>query len=509
MRKAVVSDNKAPFPVFGVHKNGASVLSIIEGGASYANIRADVANRSSSYNNVFAQFTIVHGAEMDISGKSDKSVYQYEKDLPKGEVITLRVIPTTGGYSGMAKTYREYLLRANGELKSGGVSAGVPVVVEIITAVNKIQHRLGFPFDLPLKLTSYKEAADMVNQLAHLGWKNVNVKLLGWFNKSVEHSVPSKIKLISELGSKKDFLALQKTARDNDYNLYADADFLFMRDNTIFDTFGIFRDGVRYVSRERAQLYPYSFVWFGQRENFGKLSYVARTPYMVNTIASFRKKANAIGIKNFSLRSAGSKLAADYTEKRPLSREESLKQQAQALISMHQKDGVMISAGFDYAIPGANFVIDMPLTDQGFAITDASVPFYQIALHGIVPYTGKAINLAEDYTKNLLKTIEAGAGLYFSFMKDESATLQETKFRQFYANEFDKWIDDADKLYKQFAKDFSGLYNLPIDGHQIIAPDVTITTYSDGTKVYVNASESDYLYDGLTINANNYKVIRK
>jgi len=168
---------------------------------------------------------------------------------------------------------------------------------------------------------------------------------------------------------------------------------------------------------------------------------------------------------------------------------------------------VIVNTGFVYAAPWVDLITDMIIEDQGFGITDTPVPFLPIVLHGIVPYTGKAINLAEDYTKNLLKSIESGAGLYFSFMKEETSELQETRFRQFYANEYSKWIGDADALYRQFTADFGNLYSQKIVNHVILSPGVTITEYQDGTKVLVNASDFDTNYNGMNIKADSYKII--
>jgi hypothetical protein len=149
------------------------------------------------------------------------------------------------------------------------------------------------------------------------------------------------------------------------------------------------------------------------------------------------------------------------------------------------------------------------LEDQRFGITDTSVPFYQIALHGLVPYTGPAINLAEDYTLNILKTIETGAGLYFSFMSEDAAVLQETNFRQYYSNQYEKWKGDAQALYKTFLRDFDSLYSRQITGHEILLPDVTVTEYEDGTQVVVNSGASDYQYNSVTIGAYNYAILKR
>ena len=176
--------------------------------------------------------------------------------------------------------------------------------------------------------------------------------------------------------------------------------------------------------------------------------------------------------------------------------------------------GIMLQTGFMFAAPWADFIVDMALDDQGFGITDVSVPFFQIVLHGLIPFTGRAINLAEDYSMNLLKTIESGAGLYFSFMIEDPAVLQETKFRQFYANQYRKWINEADALYRKFTTDLAGLYNQFIVDHVILAPGVTVTVYEDGTRVIVNRSDNDWNYrehadSYLSVEAKSYTVLRQ
>jgi hypothetical protein len=509
-RDAVINDNKAPFPVFGIQKNGEALLCVIEEGASYASVRADVSGRNSSQNYAYPRFTLVHGAIIDISGGSDRAVYLYERALPEAEGITLRYVPcASNGYVGMAKEYRSWFLRKYPSLKMNAEN-NVPIAIEIPGAVNKTQHRLGIPFDLPLKLTSYKEAQGMIDDFAQWGWKNVRIKLSGWFNRSVDHSIPTKIKLIGGLGRKEDFRALVSAAEKNGYEVYPEADFLYMRDTKPFDGFNLYRDAARYVNRKRIEKYPYSFVWFGERIRWGKLSYLARPAYMMSLIDRFSQKANALGLRNLAFRSLSAKLSGDYHERRLVSREASMKMRQDKLAELTDKGtDVLLNTGYAYAAPWASFITDMAIDDQSFGITDASVPFYPMALHGLVPYTGPAINLAEDYTKNLLKTIESGAGLYFSFMTEETSVLQETKFRQFYANEYGKWSQDANALYQMFTADFSGLYDQAITDHVIVSTGLTLTEYEDGRRVLVNSNDSAANYNGVEINARSYAVLRQ
>jgi hypothetical protein len=231
---------------------------------------------------------------------------------------------------------------------------------------------------------------------------------------------------------------------------------------------------------------------------------------MMSLIDRFSQKAGALGLRNLAFRSLGAKLSGDYHEKRLVSREASMKMRQNKLAELTDKGtGVLLNTGYAYAAPWASFITDLAIDDQSFGITDASVPFYPMALHGLVPYTGPAINLAEDYTKNLLKTIESGAGLYFSFITEETSILQETKFRQFYANEYEKWSPDANALYQKFTADFSGLYGQAITNHVIVSTGLTLTEYEDGRRVIVNSNDSAANYDGIVINARSYAVLRQ
>jgi hypothetical protein len=510
---AIINDNKAPYPAFGIQKNGNALVCVIEEGAAYASIRADVSGRNSLWNNVYPHFDLIHGATMDIASRTERAVYLYEGGLPAGENIVLRYTPCdSGGYAGMAKEYRSWLVRKYPSL-AGRTENGVPIAIEIPGAVNKTQHRIGIPFDLPLKLTSYKEANGMIDDFAGFGWRNVRIKLNGWFNRSVDHSIPTKVKLISALGSKRDFRELLSSAQKNGYEVFPEADFLFLRDKKAFDGFSLYRDAARYINRKRIEKYPYSFVWFGERTRWGKLSYLARPAYMMSLIDGFRAKTAKLGLRTIAFRSIASTLSGDYNEKRLVSREGSMIMRQEKLAELSGGGtGILLNTGFAYAAPWADFITDMAIDDQGFGITDVSVPFYPMVLHGLVPYTGRAINLAEDYTKNLLKTIESGAGLYFSFMTEETAVLQETKVRQAYANEYGKWVMDADALYRRFSNDFAGLYAQAITDHVILTDGVTLTEYEDGTSVIVNAGSGVWRYPenpDIVIKANDYVVLRR
>ena len=519
-RDAVVIDSRSPFPVFGVQRNGSALVGIIEEGSAYASIRADVSGRNSSYNIVHPSFEMIHGAVMDISGRSDRQVFLFESDLPAGESIAVRFIPARrGGYVGMAMEYRDWLIQrypvlarreAERLAAAGAAGPGVPVAVEIIGAVSKTQHRLGIPFDLPLRLTSYRDAGRMLGDIAGLGWRNVHVKLTGWFNHSVEHAVPSRIRLISELGGARDFRDIVAAGDGFGFEIYPGVDFFFMRNSRAGDGFSAFRDVARHPNRNRVQQYPFCFVWFGARTDWGTRSYLARPEFSRDLIGGFMGRAEGLGLRNVAFMSLGSRLGGDFHERRPVSREASMRMRQETLDELSGAGvGIMMRTGFAYSAPWADIIIDMALEDQGASIVNAAVPFYQIALRGLVPYVGRAINLAEDYTQNMLRIVESGAGLHFSFMMESAAALQETRYRQFFANDYSRWIARADYWYRRFSAEFGGLFGQLITDHEILSPGVTVTSYEGGARVYVNRTGAAWSRGAVSVGPNSWAVSRE
>lgn len=507
-REAVVNDNKAIFPVFGINKNNASFLCVLEEGASYASVEADVSRRKHSYNYVLAQYQVVHGETMDISAKSDKTVILYEGKLPEEELVQRYIFCDKPEYSNMATQYRNYLIKKYPNLTKQQEST-VPTTVELLGAIDKVQRKYGFPMDLPLPLTTYKEATAILGELTELGWKNLNIKYVGWFNEGIRHNVPTDVDLIKELGSKKDFKNLIEEVEKQNATLYLEGEFQFMAENKLFDGFSINADVARHINRKRIEVYPYSPIWYGERDYKGWLTYLARPNFTMKLVDMYMDEINSLGSKAVSLGSIGRLLGADYNEKKLVSREENLRLQASKLSELNSNGNkLMLTAGNAYAAPYANFIVDIPLRSQGISILDEEIPFYQIALHGLIPYAGQAVNLAENYDINLLKSAETGASLYFVFMDESTQVLQESDYMKYFGTDYRLWKSAADEVYQRFNNDFSKLYHQFIIGHQTIANGVTMTEYEDGTKVIVNYNKTPITYDENEINAQSYKVLK-
>ncbi len=169
---------------------------------------------------------------------------------------------------------------------------------------------------------------------------------------------------------------------------------------------------------------------------------------------------------------------------------------------------VMIKMGNDYAVPYADIITDMDLTGTKYSLIDQSVPFYQIALHGMKDYTGDAINLAGDYMQEFLKCVEYGSGLNFTFMAEDAKILQDTVHSTLFGSNYAAWAEDAAALITKYQQDAAGLNQQRIVSHEQLNDFLTVTGYADGTKVYVNYSSDACTENGITVPARGYAVER-
>jgi len=150
----------------------------------------------------------------------------------------------------------------------------------------------------------------------------------------------------------------------------------------------------------------------------------------------------------------------------------------------------------------------MNLTGQAYTILDERIPFYQTALHGAKDYTGEAINLSGDYMTRLLECAEYGAGLNFTFMAENTRVLQETEYSSYTSSGYEYWKQQLIPMIQRYQSEMKGLNRQRITGHERLAEEVTVTSYENGTKVYVNYSSNDYSDGRVTIPARDYLVER-
>ena len=508
-RKYVIHNTRSYFNVYG-QSNGedGSFICIMEDGSSYGSVKAFVGGKQNDYNFVNVDYTMIAKEEFDISNMSSSAVFSFLKDLPEGEKIVQRYrFMDSTDYVDMAYAYRDYLETTYGDYMSLNNDTSAPVSVELIGAVDKVQQVLGVPVSLPLKLTSYKDAKTLIDDMSSQNMGKISVKYSGWCNGGVDQKILTSVNTIAALGSSKDLKDLATSASGSGVDLYLNGITQYEHRSNVFNGFISYRDAARRLTKERAEIFNYSHVTYAPREGF-KSYYLLHTPLAMkmaeNLVAAAGKYSTGVSFEDI-----GMDISSDFYRKETHSREDVKNKNMELLKSMDDKK-VMINMGNDYAVPFVDMVTNMDLKGSEYTIIDYNVPFYQIAIHGYIDYTGKPINICGDDQEELLRCAEYGAGLNFTLMAESAFALQKTLYSEYYGCEYAAWRDRMVEMCKRYNSELGHCFNQEMKDHEVLSDYVRCTTFADGTKVYVNYSfTEDYTTeDGRKIPTREYVVVR-
>lgn len=506
-RSAVVHETRTCFNVFGIAGSEESFLCILEKGAPYASVQADVSGKINSYNYVNAVYNILYREQYDIADRFTGSMFVYEESLPQESLVQRYRFVPSGSYVDMAVAYREYLLKQYEGYMALRQDQSTPIGLEILGAADKAKQVLGIPVSKPLPLTTYQEAKELIEELRGEGMDNLWVKLSGWMNGGVRQKVLNKTKLMSELGSKKDFKALTQYAEENGIPLYLNGIAAYAHDSGLMNGFLVFRDAAKLVSQESAELYPYSKITYG-KEMARDSYYLLRADLVGKMMSNLAESASEYHAY-VSLEDVGRDLSSDFSADGATRRQAALDSQRAQLKEL--RDGgmrIMINGGNDYAMPYSDMITNMDLGGAGYTIIDKAVPFYQIAIHGYVNYTGESLNLAQNWEEELLQSAEYGAGLSFTVMRETAFILQNTQYTKYFGADYAAWHDRMVEIYRRYDEELGGIFGQRITGHERLGDSLACTTYEDGTKVYVNYGYTDVTAeDGTHVAARDYKAV--
>ena len=160
------------------------------------------------------------------------------------------------------------------------------------------------------------------------------------------------------------------------------------------------------------------------------------------------------------------------------------------MLSSH--GSLTVSSANIYTVKFADNIINIPLVssleDNQYC---KSVPFLQAVLHGICDYSFTAINLSDDPTKAMLKSIEYGAMPHYEWY---FSSLQEDDVYH-YMNS----LAEARLVYENMKNMFSDLRDQRIVSHEEVKTNVMRTVYSSGSEIFVNYNNKAVTVSGITL----------
>jgi hypothetical protein len=161
-----------------------------------------------------------------------------------------------------------------------------------------------------------------------------------------------------------------------------------------------------------------------------------------------------------------------------------------------QVPNLLISGGNDYSLRFASHIVDAPVMADMQYIIDYEIPFFSMVVHGFIEFAGRPANQLEDYSPRrvLLNSMTTGASPRYTFTAEPTRLAQFSPHQRLYSTHYENWLEAAIEHYRIFNEVFAPLRGEKIVNFEVLAGSgeyvggrqVTVTEFSNGTRIYVN-----------------------
>lgn len=492
---------KVHMPVYGIIKgeqNGALVA--IHSGDANATLTASVSVQSKSSYNVCGYEFMLRGSESYIMNGEASEFTVFEHGEIKTDNIEIRYYPVTDesvDFTDIALKYRDYLEKDEGVPKTD--AADPSLYVNLYGGVEKQKSILGLPVTLKTEITGFEQAKGIVETLKNGGADNMILTYDNWTNAGIAGKVDFKAKPAGVLGGNGDFEDFTNYLKSNNISLYPSVN------NKGFVTgqgYYTFLDTTTRVSGSYSRLITYDRAYGVQSTFYDPVSLLS--PLTFNDIYSDLTENYADkGLTGVSLGEMTSTLYGDYG-KNAVSRDKTMSILEESYSKVKNGVGsILADTANAYSFASIDHITNAPLNSSEFDVFDKEVPFYQVALHGLKPYSTKAVNGSADYKTLMLKALATGSNFNYDMLHEETSELKDTEFDIYYYANYQYWTDAASKGYELSKAVLGGTASQRITGY-VEDGDVITTTYENGTVTKINLETGDIDVNGQVYNLNDY-----
>ncbi len=494
------AESTSLFPVFGMAYGDNAFVGIIDEGDFTARINATPSGMYTTFNWIAAEFIYRNPYFKRTSKLGDGFVvYEKNRETENRRVRYYLLDGDQADYVGMAKVYRDYLIETHG-LRRLDAEVAIPLHLKLLGG----NQEPGIFSRSWVTATTFDQGLEIVKRLNLAGIRNMNVLFGNWTDNG-ELGLPKRFPPESKLGGEKGLTRLIEETHRLQYKFYLEDNYV-----SAFGKAGGFNprtDAVRNTDGAVIE-YTYSF-----NKSFSFINKI--TQYWIRPELSERIWQGAVpqllewGIDGVMQDSIGGTVFSDNNSGHPSSRAESGSVYADLLANANTVFGsVGVRRGNAYTLEAADLIESFPLEPSYDNRIARNVPFYAIALHGLVHYTGDPGNLRNDNQRDFLKLAEYGALPSYLLTYEDPIVLKDTLDNRVFSSQYTEWIDQIAVEYQKLNEAFADVQDQFIVDHRRLAPDVYETTYENGTQIVVNYGSSGFQTGDLTVKANDFAVLR-
>ncbi|MDQ8737972.1 DUF5696 domain-containing protein [Paenibacillus sp. LHD-38] len=491
-----VYTNRKPItmPVYGIKSGSSAFLAVVDEGEEYGYMYAAPAGVYSRY----AWATVEHNYRLQYFQPTtyDKlsGFFTYSKIKFGGDrKIRYYVLPESeSDYSGMAAKYRNYLMKEKGLQKQEAGPSELPLYLDLIGADSE----KGFLRNRYITGTTTDEAKSILDRLHAQGIPRLVVTYQGWQTGSASR-IGFGTKVDKRLGGNDGMRSFAEYAKSKGDTVLLQTDFTLNTDGDDFDP-----------KRQAMQDQAGSIMKFPRLQSNDEIAIVS-PKVSLDKMDDALKSFSSLGVDGLQLSGTGYMLFSDYNRRYRTSREEAASLQSELLNTVQSKlPAVTVTGGNAYALQGADAVRQLAGDYSYDLFLDEAVPFAQMALHGLVPYTMNWGNARDEYRKDFLRSIEYGAAPTFGVMHAKTEKMKRAYTIWQYSLNYEEWEAEIIEEYKRFNEALGDVQGQFMTYNRTVAPKVKESVYSNGKRIIVNYNDTEVTVEGRRIPAQDFVVVK-
>ncbi|WP_044974983.1 DUF5696 domain-containing protein [Ruminococcus sp. HUN007] len=469
-------------PVYAsVKENGNAMLAVISRGDSNVLIQASVSGlNKSSYNTCSSRFVLRNS---DTYYMNSEPLTVFENSDIGTDSLELKFFPTGGRNTGCAEVaamYRQYLIDEQEVEKKND---RLPLCIDLYGGVTCKEPFLGVPVTKKKAVTTFEKAGEIVSELRNGGAGEMIVSLENWTDDGIKGKVDVSARPSRTLGGEEGFRKMTSLFMSMGVRFCpAVNNITFSSGNGYWE----FSDTAMRASGQYSKQIKFSLAYGtkdGQKKPQSLLS-PAVFPGIFNDITTGYCRRSLNGICPGEITTV---LYGDYGKKH-IERCVAEKYICDGLQKFDEDIGFVYSRGASaYAFGYTDHISDVPLRSSGYDIFDGDLPFYQLVLHGLIPYSSTSVNGDADPEKLILMAASAGSGLRFDLTGTETSELKDTEYDKYFYADSGFWSGYACRSQKFITDILSDVKDEYITDYTVNG-DVITTVYSDGTVMKTDLS---------------------
>ncbi len=485
--------NNVLAPVFGMAhtSEGIAYLAVVEEGDQRAAIEASPNGVSIDYNRIFARFTERRLYTQPTSNNSTSGSFRMVEADRSHSDLQVRYLFLSGdsaNYCGMANAYRGYLL-------DSGFLTRLPDEYRTRVDFLGTERESWIVGTNAVVMTTTEDVKEIYEDLEQQGVTNLLSVYKGW-QKGGLYNVPiTSYKADSKIGGTGSLTDLIKEAEARGIKMYLYNDAMRINPDEQNASFNV----VKKINKRKLEEETYKDVY----EEFMWLT-PARTD---NLLDKFVKSYTKSGVNSLALGGITDTLYSYNYSGTFYTRHQCAESYYNTVAKADESANLVLQQPFAYLWNHTESFLDMPLYTSSYIFEDESVPFLSIVLKGIMPVYSEYVNFEANKQEFFLKMVETGTCPSFYITKESSADLIYTNSSDIYSSEYSVYRDDIISYTKELEAVHGKTAGASIVGHEIKGNGITVVTYDNGVKIYLNYSTEQQSADGHTLEGMSYEVV--